>query len=137
MTDEFFDDEDLSLSDQKDIAEEARNSLKAMAVKYLNQYFLDKVMFIGGKIPEQLLRSEKRISLVLNTTICDAVDLAYKKLLHFFPSETQLKRDELARDTRMVLSILKEISMARIPKELAGGMLLLHLEMIEGIPIEP
>ena len=106
-------------SDEAEIINEFQQNAKDLVIKHLTNYFKDKTLHIGGAIPQQFLTSSKRISMVLNYTICTGVDHAFDLIGH--------------HDTERVLSILQNIAKSGVPKELAGGVLCLHLELVEGV----
>ena len=105
-------------AEPEQIAEEFLANAKSLAIKHLTEYFKDKNLHAGGTVSPQLFSTSRRISMVLNYTICAGVDHAYEAIgMH---------------NRELVISVLNEISKARVPKEFAGGLLCLHLEFVEG-----
>jgi hypothetical protein len=95
---------------------------------YIGRFFEDKMLHCGGKIPKSLLFNERRISMVLNYDICQGVDRAYK----YLKNNTS---DGFDDDIKMVTQILNLLARSGIPQQLAGGMLCLYLEFVEGVNI--
>lgn len=112
--------------------------VKALAKQYVEQFFRDKMMHCGGKIPKSFLFNERRMSMVLNYDIIKGVDKAYAAL------EPTIDEDELAearqtgeptRDIELVINTLHLLSSSGIPQQFAGGMLCMYLEFVEGVEI--
>jgi uncharacterized glyoxalase superfamily protein PhnB len=136
--DEFDHEESLSLSESEAIAEEFKNNAKALVLKHICNYFQNKSLHTGGKIPTQILKTEKRISLVLNSDMCTGIDRAYAALESSCPSVVQTKKvkEQIPVHYEQVKTVLDNICKSRIPKEFAGGILCLHLELVDGVVFE-
>ena len=118
-----------------EILEEARTLTR----QYIDMFFQDKQMHYGGKIPKYLLHSKERISLVMNTTIYDAVGVAYNALERELPPQQLAKSKKsgaLTEDIYLVRDTLNKLAKNCIPKRFAGGMLLMYLELCEGTEFE-
>jgi len=101
---------------------------------YIGMYFKEKQMHYGGSIPAEVLFSPYNISLVLNTSICDGVDFSYKYIeSNGYVVKKITETDRLPSDVRLVLRSLHECACLNIPKQFIGGMILLNLELCEGI----
>jgi hypothetical protein len=124
--DDDFEDENPS-SESEQIAKEFRQNANSLVTHHLTNYFKDKMLHTGGSIPSQFLNSQKRISMVLNYNICTGVDHAHERLEF---SEGRINDDE---NSELIVTVLHEIAKNGVPKEFAGGMLCLHLELVEGI----
>ena len=126
----FFGDEfdaENSSSESEQIANEFKQNANSLVVHHLSNYFKDKMLHTGGNVPDQLLNSHKRISMVLNYTVSNGVDHAHERLEF---SEGRNNDDE---NSELIVTVLHGIAKSGVPKEFAGGMLCLHLELIEGI----
>lgn len=110
------------ISETDQILIEFQQNARLLVAKHIANYFKDKHLHIGGSIPSQFLTSDKRISMVLNYTISNAVDCAYEVLGN--------------HDTEKVIDLLHGIARAGVPKEFAGGILCIHLELVEGVKID-
>lgn len=105
---------------------------------YIERFFKNKMLHCGGKIPNSLLFSERRISIVLNYDIIKGVDRAYASLAHLRTIEdvkTAKENGEVTSDIKLVNETLYLLSRSSVPQEFAGGMMLLYLEFVEGIDI--
>ena len=108
--------------------------VQELAKDIISQFFADKELYCGGKIPDRMMHTPEYITLVLNTDITHAIQRAYCSLLEpcdFISSE---QNDALVSDDiLLVLAILRECSRLGIPKEMAGGLMVMHLELVEGV----
>lgn len=107
--------------------------LKCLIKKYIECFFQDKKFFCGGKIPKNILITDRNISMVANYDIIKSVKRAYVSLENHPISMKSL--GEVTGDIRMVSSILSELAVASVPQQFAGGMMLLYLELIMGVDI--
>ena len=82
-------------------------------------------------------KNEKRISLVLNSDVCSGIDRAYAALDPLYSSEkVEDKKEQVPEYYPLVKSVMDNIHRYHVPKEFAGGILCLHLELVEGIVFE-
>jgi len=127
------DNDDGNANDQ--IIEEFKQNAKDLAIKYACEYFKGKSLHIGGEITEQILFNQKRISLMLNSDMLNSIDMAHKGIASHEELVFKASLDGADGRAKMIIDILDGISNSpvRIPKEFAGGLLLLHLELIEGV----
>lgn len=101
---------------------------KAIIAKInIDRYFKDKNI-----IREVDFGSPKYTNLVWNTNICDAVNLAYKAIEKSGRFSTKSSEHSISEDIRLVIKILGKMK-KYVPQEFSAGMLLMHLELIEGI----
>jgi len=102
-----------------------------LAENFIYAFFCDKSMFCGGPIPKKLLFSRQYITLVLNLKIAKGIQRAHEMIeIHNKTAEnpiTDIQAMELVRDT------LDLFAHSGVPKQLAGGILLMYLELVEGI----
>ena len=115
----------------KTFAQDFFSDVKALAKQYMEQFFGDKMLHCGGKIPKSFLFAERRISMVLNYDIIKGVERAYKAL----DNQEKLNSGEVTDDIKLVNETLNLLSRSGIPQQFAGGMMCLYLEFIEGIDI--
>ena len=107
---------------------------KSVAKKHIKTFFYDKKYYFGGEIGEDILFSPKNISTVLNTDVSRGVLEAYKKIERCPDIVIEEDNDAiLSDDVRLVMSVFKECSIRDIPKQFAAGLLLMYLELCEGI----
>lgn len=122
----------------KAFAQDFYSDVKALAKQYMDQFFKDKMLHCGGKIPKSLLFSDRRLSMVLNYDIIQGVERAYKHLEPTIFSEdlkSARQTGETTDDIKLVNETLSLLSQSGIPQQFAGGMMCLYLEFIEGINI--
>lgn len=105
--------------------------LEALAKKTIKAYFDDKEMHCGGRIPTRLLNHPEYLTQVLNMEISDAVDRAYEAMGR---SGMYNDNDEslVTEDIQIVVSLIHSIG-ACVPKCFIPGILLMHLELVEGV----
>ena len=106
---------------------------KYLAKQYIYQFFQDKRLFCGGKIPYKLLLEDNNISIVLDYDIINSVKRAYNSLKDHSVSSESL--GEVTGDIRLVSGILADLAKSNVPQQFAGGMMLLYLKLVEGINI--
>lgn len=101
---------------------------RSMAKASIERYFSAKNLF-----SEDLL-SDKYVNLCLETDICSGSDLAYKSIesSSFFKDDVSFCPIE--KEVRFVIKILQNMSRL-VPQEFSAGILLMHLEIVEGIKI--
>jgi len=122
----------------KVFAQDFFGDVKALAKQYIEQFFKDKMLHCGGKIPRSFLFAERRISMVMNYDIIKGVERAYKALEKVMPVADidQAKQSgEATDDIKLVNETLNLLARSGIPQQFAGGMMCLYLEFIEGVDI--
>lgn len=122
----------------KVFAQDFHGDVRALARQYMDQFFQDKMLHCGGKIPKSLLFAERRVSMVLNYDIIKGVERAYKYLeptLRIEDVEFAKKTGEATDDIKLVNEVLSLLARSCVPQQFAGGMLCLYLEFIEGVNI--
>jgi hypothetical protein len=122
----------------KVFAQDFYSDVKVLAKQYMEQFFKDKMLHCGGKIPKSLLFADRRLSMVLNYDIIKGVERAYKYLEPMLLSEdlnSARQTGETTEDIKLVNGTLCLLAQSGIPQQFAGGMLCLYLEFIEGINI--
>jgi hypothetical protein len=109
--------------------------LKNLALDYMNLYFYDKDLYSGGSISTRLLKSPEYISAVLNTLMTEGTDEAWGVLGS--PTKEEIKKVEqglgIFKNTEHIISILNQCADVEVPKCFAPGILLMHLELCEGV----
>lgn len=145
---EFQNDDDSSQESQEYAPEQERaikvfaqdfySDVKALARQYMEQFFKDKMLHCGGKIPKSMLFSDRRISMVLNYDIIKGIQRAYTHLEPLLESrdiESSKQTGEATDDIKLVNETLSLLARSGIPQQFAGGMMCLYLEFIEGVDI--
>jgi len=102
-----------------------------VAENFIYGFFCNEEMSCGGPIPKKLLFSPDYISLVLNTKAARGIELAHQMI------ETHNKiADEPITEIdaiKLVQESLDNFAHSGVPKQLAGGILLMYLELVKGI----
>jgi hypothetical protein len=122
----------------KVFAQDFYSDVKALARQYMEQFFKDKMLHCGGKIPKSLLFCDRRLSMVLNYDIIQGIQRAYRHLeplLELQDVESSKQTGEATDDIKLVNETLSLLARSGIPQQFAGGMMCLYLEFIEGIDI--
>jgi hypothetical protein len=92
--------------------------------------------FEGVPVPVGIdLHSERYIEMCANTTICEATKIAYKAIARSGRFKVCCLESGIADDVRMVIGILRGIKRKCIPQEFSAGIMLMHLEILEGVPL--
>lgn len=138
--DDFFDDED-EISPFDDINDDADEiivgSLKHIKL-IISLFFSNREMYCGGMIPEYLLHSNRYIKNI-KILISDAVDCVYRAMgTLIIPTDEDDISDkwEHQEDVKTVLKVLKMCSNEGVPKDMAGGILIMYMELCEGLRIK-
>lgn len=113
-----------------------QEDVQNLAKKYITDFFDNKMMYCGGRIPKKRLFNDDAISMVINFDICRGVDYAYLAL-----EKTLTKQEvnrakiagEITSDIKLVTEILNLLSRSGIPQQFAGGMMIMYLELVEGV----
>lgn len=109
----------------------------AFAQGTILEFFADKQYYCGGPIPEHMLRTSKRVNLVLDCTFDMAMDIVDEAMTCEMTEEI---KDDIAAggaspEVRQVIDILEELAHSGVPQELSNGMLILYLELCLGVDV--
>lgn len=140
-----LDDNQSEQAKLRSFAQNFHHDVKLLAKFYMQQFFSDKTMHCGGKVPNFILFLERRISLVINYDISTGVQQAYKAMSQWSDAyEEADENEDLAKssneapaDVKLVNETLSLLAQSGVPRQFAGGMLLLYLEFVEGIEFGP
>ena len=132
--DEYSDAEWHIINTMKEMDEQAKNCI-------LN-FFRGKQWCCGGDIPEHELISQDKIDILEQLDLVDAVGFFYdftsyelSKNPEFMLNGYQLSINP-DYDIEVAKLILEECSSVKIPKNRAGGILLMYLDLIVGVKID-
>jgi hypothetical protein len=137
--DEEDDDPELSLVEPEEEVPTPIQVCKASITKAksaIDKFFADKMMHCGGRIPKKLLHDPTTISMVINTSIKKGVRLAYRLLEHTITVEEAMlakKTGDSTKDIKLVNETLQLLASSRVPQQFAGGMLVMYIELVEGV----
>lgn len=103
--------------------------LVKIASRYILEYFKDK------NVPSEIdLFSPKYIDMCIETNICQAVDKIYAAMDVSGKFNTSSSEHSISEDIRFVIKTLGQIK-KHVPQEFSAGILLMHVEILEGIPL--
>lgn len=133
------DDDDLvDGSDEQEITGDSAN-VSDFVKMCIEKFFDDKIMHCGGKVPKYMINTPKRVSMVINTKLCDAVDMAYESLRDYVSVEEKKiakYHGEITSDIKMVNEALGLLGKSGMPQQFAGGMMILYLVYCKGVKID-
>ena len=121
------------------LAETFYEDVAVLAKQYIEQFFKDKMLYCGGKIPKSFLLSEESISKVLNYDIIKGVDEAYSALEKTICPEEIMQAQqtgETSSDIKLVNETFNLLARSGVPQQFAGGMMCLYLKFVEGIEFD-
>ena len=102
----------------------------------LSTFFKNKVDTDGNEINQEILFTERNISLVLNLDICngmpyiyDAIELLYKKKV---VNKEFDRKGKIPEDVVFIIGLLKECSKLSIPKSFITGIIAVYIEVCKG-----
>lgn len=110
------------------IEQAERSRLEKVVPAHISRYFDSMPVPDGVDV-----HSKRYVDLCIDTSICEAADAAYRALSDSGRFSSSNSEGSIAEDIRMVIAILRAIRMRCIPQEFSGGMLLMHLEILEGL----
>jgi len=102
-----------------------------LAERYILTFFQGKKMYCGGQIPRKILCSPSYITLVLNTKISEGIKLAHRALQAYGRVENEFAKN----DIEFVQNALNLCAISGVPKQFSGGLLLMYIELVEGLGI--
>ena len=108
----------------------SREDLTEIAKRYISLYFEDKNIS-----PDVDLFSSRYINFCLDYDICKAVDKVYFAIENCGKFDTASSEHSISEDIRFVIKTLGQIK-KHVPQEFSAGILLMHCEILEGIPLQ-
>jgi hypothetical protein len=108
------------------------DDIKPFVVASIKNYFKEKKLYNGKKIHSSLFDLPYYTDVVLKTNVSDGVIKAYKLIEENNFLNLNCESKDIPEDIRYIVNLIKEIQKF-VPQEFVGGMLLLHLELIEGL----
>ena len=122
--------ESHEISEQPEFVESVKNAAR----NYLEAFFHNRDMYCGGPISPQVLYSKAAISTVMNTDSESGCRRAYAAMAR--DNFKQGQKNKETEDILFVISIFKECAKLGIPKCFRPGVLLVYLELCEGIRVD-
>lgn len=90
--------------------------------------------FEGENLPFKIdARNPRYVDLCIRTGICEAADMAYKAMAESGRFGSSCDDGTIGEDILLVIEILRKIRSKCVPQEFSAGLLLMHLEILEGI----
>ena len=119
--------EDDLIDEEADMQNACKEAILLVS-KNIKSYFIDKKFKNGKEIDDNIYNCNYYINLVLTMTMSEAVPIAYRNMQEYNVKDND--EDEI----RYILKIIKNIQ-KHVPQDFIAGILLMHLELIEGIEI--
>lgn len=114
------------IADESLAVERARAERRA--IRHISDYFS------GVPLPEGFdLLSKRYVDLCLGTDTCSAVGMVYEAMREQGRFQGACGDGTMGEDVRLVIRLLKGIRAKCVPQELSPGILLMHLEIVEGL----
>jgi len=105
-----------------------RASAERMIPVHISKYFS------GRAVPSDVdIGARRYVEMCMETSICEAVDLAYRTMKTFGVFQEPCGDGTMGRDVELVIGLLEGIRSRCIPQEFSAGILLMHLEILEGL----
>jgi DNA-binding transcriptional regulator YhcF (GntR family) len=102
--------------------------------KCIKNYFADKKLNDGRKIPLSILELPHYTDLIVKTTVSDGVNKAYEIMEDngfVLSKQSNLITDD---EIKYMVKLIEKIS-KWVPQEFVGGMILMHIELVEGMEV--
>lgn len=100
---------------------------------YINLFFKNREYYYGGSIPIDKLYCPRYLNKIMNidkVNIENSLNKVYQALEDIFECDSSLSDDIL-----YILNLLGMCAKASIPKEYATGIIIMYLELCEGIEV--
>lgn len=111
------------------------NEVEPIIKQCIKNYFCDKFLHDGRDISTEILELSFYSSLVFNTSVSDGVLKGYFLMEdNNFLLENQEDQNSIGGEIKYMINLIRNIQ-RKIPQEFVGGMILMHLELVEGIEI--
>jgi hypothetical protein len=105
-----------------------RSFIEMSAAKHIVSYFRDLPVPSGVNLVDK-----RYVGMCVESNICDAVDMAYKCMKSRGSHQGSCGDGTIGEDVRFVVRLLRDIRLKCVPQEFSAGILLMHLEIMEGL----
>ena len=123
---------DVELKNNEDLIEQIEE-IDGLSKQAISNYFLNEEMYTGDLIEKSLIHLPYYVLLVRNTSVSEGVMKAYKMIEDCgFKDSISINKSSMPEDVKFVLNLIKKIQ-REVSQEFVGGILLMHLDLIEGI----
>ena len=131
----------IAVKDKKHSPKAARRPKSPEEVQQIDRFLAESAAlksiasyFRGLSLPSEANIADKRyIDMCVDLDICSAVDMAYEAMRNKGIFQSSCGDGTIGEDVRFVIRLLKDIRTKCIPQEFSAGILLMHLEIVEGI----
>lgn len=106
-----------------------------LAKKCLEKYFDGKFSYDGNQINLKDLDNPKFIDLMIKSNIISAVDRAYDIIKKNEFCSTEEGGKTIAEDVVYIVNLIHKIQKS-VPQDFVGGVLLIHLNLVEGLNLD-
>lgn len=90
--------------------------------------------FRGMDVPPGVdITSPRYVNLCITTGICEAADEAYRAMSEAGRFRSSTEDGTVGEDVMLVIRILRGIRRKCVPQEISAGIMLMHLEILEGL----
>ncbi len=112
------------------------NEVRPIILKCIKNYFLDKIMHNDEQIKDSIIELPYYTDLLFGTSMSDGILKAYKLIedSNFIDVDNNFDQNSISQDIRYMINLIRNIQ-KYVPQEFVGGMILMHLELVEGIEI--
>jgi len=100
----------------------------------IDRFFVGREMYCGGEIPKSVLHADEYVSLVLNTDVINGMDIVYDAIARSGQYQTEFEHG-VSDDVKHVIDLIHEIKGFGVPKPFITGILLMYLELCEGMSV--
>lgn len=107
----------------------------ALATDWIIKFFAGREMHYGGPIPANVITNDKNVNILLNVDISTAAIITYAamEVNNGFPYPVAM--GGISDDVRWVIAFIKNCAAKNVPDCFVGGLMLIYLEVCEGIKI--
>lgn len=108
---------------------------RELALQWIQKFFAGREMYYGGPIPAQSLLTSKYIDFVLYVNLFVATTAVYLSMEVKDDLMSEESSSGVTDDMRWVVSFIHQATKLRVPPDFRGGLMLMYLELCEGIDI--
>jgi hypothetical protein len=128
---DFEEEYDSGIEDQNNSITNFLCDIKPIIIKIIGNYFSNKKI-----CDSRVLDLPNYADIVLRTTVSDGVLKAYKVMEQngFLSDGSRSNNRDISEDIRYMIDLIRSIQRT-VPQEFVGGMILLHLELVEGLKV--
>lgn len=130
---DFLDTSEVS-KEEEDLESILKQS-RLLAIDWIDLFFYNKPMHCGGPISAGFLHAPAYVERVLNTEISIATQLVYIAMEIENGAPYLPKLGGISDDVQWVIVFLRHCESLEVPPCFIGGLMLMYIELCEGMPI--